>query len=195
MGKKIVLGAIVAGIVVFIWGAVSHMVLGLGEAGVKSLPNEEAVLPVLSANISEPGFYFFPGLDMGAATKEQMDAWTEKHRTGPAGIMVYQPIGGEPMPPSKLITELVTNILAALVAAFLLAKVVSSLGGLFGKAVFVAAIGLFAGLEIDLSYWNWYKFPTSYTLAYMFDHVVAWFLAGLVLAWFFKKPAASQPAM
>ncbi|MCI0406087.1 MAG: hypothetical protein L0209_08465 [candidate division Zixibacteria bacterium] len=195
MGKKIVLGGIVAGIVVFIWGAVSHMVLGLGEAGIKSLPNEEAILPVLSANITEPGFYFFPGIDMRTSSKEQMDVWTEKHRTGPAGIMIYQPIGGEPMPANKFIIELVTNILAALVAAFLLSKAVGNLGGVIGKAVFVALFGLFAGLDIDLSHWNWYEFPTTYTLAYMVDHVIAWFLAGLVLAWFFKKPAASQPAM
>ncbi len=190
MGKKIVLGGIVAGIVVFIWSAVSHMVLGLGETGIKSLPNEDVILPVLNANITEPGFYFFPGLDP-KASQEQMDAWTEKHRTGPAGIMVYQPVGGEPMPAGKFITELVSNNLAALVAAFLLSKAFGNLGGLFGKAVFVALFGLFAGLDIDLSQWNWYGFPTSYTCAYIVDHVVAWFLAGLVLGLFFKKPAMS----
>ncbi len=190
MGKKIVLGGIVAGIVVFIWGAVSHMVLGLGEAGIKSLPNEQAVLSALSTNIPEPGFYFFPWVDQ-KGSKEQMDAWTEKYRTGPAGIMIYKPQGGEPMPLGKFVTELVTNILAALLAAFLLSKAVGSLGGLFGKAVFVALFGLFAGLEIDLSYWNWYGFPNSYTCAYIVDHVIAWFLGGLVLALFLKKPATS----
>ncbi len=84
MGKKIVLGGIVAGIVVFIWGAISHMVLGLGEIGIKGLPNEDAVLSVLKANATESGFYFFPWVEMRGASKEQMDAWTEKYRTGPA---------------------------------------------------------------------------------------------------------------
>ncbi len=194
MGKKIVLGGIVAGIVVFIWGAISHMVLGLGEAGIKGLPNEEAVLSALSANVTEPGFYFFPWGDMGGS-KEAMDAWAEKYRTSPAGIMIYKPQGGEMMPPSMLITELLTNILAALIAAFLLSRAFGNLGGMLGKAVFVALFGLFAGVEVDLSYWNWYGFPASYTLSYMVQHVIGWFLAGLVLAWFFKKPAASQPAM
>ena len=188
MGKKIVLGGIVAGIVVFIWGAVSHMVLGLGEAGIKGLPNEEAVLSALRANVTEPGFYFFPWGDM-EGSKEQMDAWAEKYRTSPAGIMIYKPQGGEMMPPSMLITELVTNILAALIAAFLLSRALGGLGGLFGKAAFVSLFGLFAGVEIDLSYWNWYGFPTSYTVSYIVQHVVGWFLAGLVLALFFKKPA------
>jgi hypothetical protein len=128
-------------------------------------------------------------------TKEDMDAWSEKYRTSPAGIMIYKPQGGEMMPPSMLITELITNILAALIAAFLLSRALGGLGGILGKAVFVSLFGLFAGVEIDLSYWNWYGFPTSYTLSYIAQHVIGWFLAGLVLAWFLKKPTASQPAM
>lgn len=86
------------------------------------------MLSALSANVTEPGFYFFPWGDRGGS-KEQMDAWAEKYRTSPAGIMIFKPQGGEMMPPSMLITELVTNILAALIAAFLLSR---ALGGLAG---------------------------------------------------------------
>lgn len=190
MSKKLVLGGILAGVAVFVWGAISHMLLGLGETGISSLPNEDAVLAVLKENVAEPGFYFFPWIDQ-SDSKEAMAAWTEKYRSGPAGIMVYQPVGGEPMPPSKFVTELLSNILAALVAAFLLSKAVGNLGGFIGKAGFVALFGLFAGLDIDLSYWNWYGFPTNYTLAYMADHIIGWFLGGLVLAWM-TRPAAQK---
>jgi hypothetical protein len=31
-------------------------------------------------------------------------------------------------------------------------------------------------------YWNWYGFPTDFTLAQIVENTVGWFLAGLVLA-------------
>lgn len=62
MTKRILLAGILGGIALFVWGSVSHLALGLGEIGIKEIPNEAAVLAALRAGISEPGFYFFPGL-------------------------------------------------------------------------------------------------------------------------------------
>jgi len=41
MAKKVLVGGVVGGIVLFVWGAVSHMVLPLGEVGIKEMPNEQ----------------------------------------------------------------------------------------------------------------------------------------------------------
>ncbi len=56
---RIVLAGVLAGIVVFIWGAVAHMALGLGESAMKAIPNETEVLSTMQKNINAPGFYFF----------------------------------------------------------------------------------------------------------------------------------------
>ena len=73
MTKRILIAGVVAGLVLFLWESVAHMVLPLGEAGVKGLPNEAAVLAALKSNIQTPGFYFFPagGTDQPGLTKEQ----------------------------------------------------------------------------------------------------------------------------
>ena len=57
----------------FIWSAIAHMVLPLGEAGVREIPNETAVLSALQGNIAEQaGLYLFPGMGLGAnPTHEQ----------------------------------------------------------------------------------------------------------------------------
>src|SRR6185295_9013897 len=52
---RIILAAIVGSIIVFVWSAVAHMVLPIGEMGVKSLPSEEKVVPALKDAIKEPG--------------------------------------------------------------------------------------------------------------------------------------------
>ena len=179
MGRRL-LAAIAGGIVVFVWSAVSHMALGLGSAGIRTIPNEERMAQAIRGVVTEPGLYFFPGLDPSRKmTPEEERAWTEKYRRGPSGILVVQPSGREPMEPTQFVVELLADILAAGVAAFILA----GLGGpLLARAGAVGLLGVFEWADISVSYWNWYKFPTLYTGAALVEQVVGWTLAGLVMA-------------
>jgi hypothetical protein len=36
--------------------------------------------------------------------------------------------------------------------------------------------------------WNWWNFPTGYTVVSVLDHTLAGFLAGLVIAWALQEP-------
>lgn len=178
--SKILIGGLVGGLIVFVWGAISHMVLPLGEAGIDMMPNEDAVLETMKTSLPGAGLYIFPGLDMKSHPSEaEQKAWEERYRTGPAGILVYRPVGGEAIAAAQLIKELLSNIAGALVAAFLLAKIA---GGYGPRVAAVALLGLFAWLSIGVSYWNWYGFPSTYTLAEGVEQTVGWSLAGLAIA-------------
>lgn len=178
--KRIVIAGVIGGLIVFVWGFVSHVVLPLGEIGFESLPNDEPVISALKGSVPESGLYFFPGFpDHRDATKEEEEAFMARVRQGPSGIVVYTAEGKEPMAPSQLLTEFLTSAVAALVAAWVLASVV---GGYGKRALLVALLGLFGFASIMLSYWNWYGFPTDYTLANGFGEVVGWLLAGLAMA-------------
>lgn len=48
MAKKVILGSVLGGIAVYVWGVLSHMVLGLGETGIKQIPNEDLELVRIS---------------------------------------------------------------------------------------------------------------------------------------------------
>ncbi len=52
--KRIVVAGILGGLVVFVWGWLSHAVLPLGTVGIKNLPNEDAVTGT-SQRASAPG--------------------------------------------------------------------------------------------------------------------------------------------
>jgi hypothetical protein len=184
---KIILSGLIAGVVVFMWGAASHMLLGLGEVGIKTLPTEEPVLSSLSSNVSEEGFYFFPGIKASERSdEEKQKAWAEKIASGPSGIMIYKPRGGEAMSPAQLIREFVANTAWCLIAAGLLSIAAPRIPLFLGRVLFVAAIGLIGGLDIYISYWNWYGFPGNYTAAMMLDQVIGFSLAGVVMAFFIK---------
>lgn len=195
MTKRIVVGGIVAGFIMFIWGAVSHMVLGLGEYGIKPIPGESVVLGTLKGQLKEPGFYFFPGLDNSPGlTKEQKaaaaKAWSEKFLAGPRGLIVYHPDGSQPITPGQLVTQLLSEIAAALVAAFVLAQAVA-LRSYIARVVLVAGMGLIPFFMVHLPYWNWYGFPADFTIAQLIDRLVAFLIAGLVLAKIVKAPIES----
>jgi hypothetical protein len=178
---RIILAGIAGGVVLFIWGALSHTVLPFGEIGIKMLPNEAPVMAAMKSNITEPGLYFYPGIEGGhSANEAEQAAWEAKYKAGPHGILIYHPTGNEPMPPSMLITELVSNILAAILVALVLSWLICSF---WGRVASAALFGVVSWLSVDASYWNWYGFPTNYFAAQAVDHVVGWFLAGLVIAW------------
>jgi hypothetical protein len=184
--KRILIGGIVGGIVVFVWGAISHMVLPTGKMGIKQIPNEEAVLSAMKASIQEPGFYFFPGMDMSRQpTPEEESAWNAKYLAGPTGVLVYHPTGSAPLSPKQLINELLSNIVAAILAAFVISHVAAGFGR---RALIVTLLGLFAWMSISVSYWNWYGFPSSTTMAEAIDQVGGWLFGGLALAAIVKPP-------
>lgn len=191
MKPGVLLAGIAGGVVLFIWGALSHMVLGTGDIGIRTIPNEDALITAMQSSLQEPGVYIFPaeGMETRQPTPEQMKRWEEKYSRGPTGMLVYQPGGATPWDPKQFLTELLADIGAALIAAFLLNSAVASLGSLAARVFFVAPLGLFSGLDVYVSYWNWYRFPTDYTLGIMADGIIGWTLVGVVLALLVKSRA------
>jgi hypothetical protein len=119
-------------------------------------------------------------------TEPEQKAWAARYEAGPGGIVAFTPRPGDRASGGslfavQLVTELLSNVLAALVAAFVVFHVPAAVG--YPKRVaLVALLGLLVSLDVDASYWNWYGFPTAYFLAQLVDHTVGWLLAGLALA-------------
>lgn len=180
---RVVLAAIVGGFLMFVWGAVSHMLLPFERDALKPLPNEAAVVAALGSNVPEPGMYYFPWLDFAHATPEQQESWKQRIAGAPSGLMIYRPNGGEAMSPRQLVTEFVSNVLAALFGAVLLVQ----LGGGVGRRVLsMTAIGVAAWLSISVSQWTWYGFSTSFLLGDLADQVGGWLLAGIGMSLLIK---------
>ena len=92
----------------------------------------------------------------------------------------------------QLVTEFCKNLLEALFAVFLLSRATTVSFG--GRVAFVTVVGLLAGTSTNLSYWNWYHFPSDYSLAYIFMTVFGYFLIGVTAALFLKGTVARTAA-
>jgi hypothetical protein len=196
MGRKILAG-ILGGLAFFAWSSVAHLATGLGEAGISELPNEQAVVSNLKANVSAPGLYFFPGHGLGpnATHAQKMAAMKDlapKIKAGPIGIMVYHPTGSDPLSPRQMLIELGTEMLQVFIAIVLLGQ--TRIYSFAGRWSFITLAGILAGISTNISYWNWYGFPGSYTLAYISVIVIGFMCAGLVAAAMVKPAAGSMAA-
>jgi hypothetical protein len=183
---RVLLAGVVGGIAMFIWTSIAHMALPLGTAGVKQINNEQPILTALQASLgSEKGLYIYPGMGVPMdAPREQRNAAMQQYQSkldaNPSGILIYSPPGVKAMDFGQLGREFGFEVLEALLLAVLLSTTaLSTFGSRLGFAI---VVGLIAAVSTNLSYWNWFHFPTAYTLAAMTTETMKYVVAGAVAA-------------
>jgi hypothetical protein len=194
-GTRILFAGILGAVAMFAWTAIAHMALPIGEAGVQNTMDDEALLAAMKSNVKDKeGLYLYPtmGLPPDATHAQQsaaMEKYPEKLEKNPSGIFLYHPAGSRPMNMGKYLTiEFITELCEALLVVWLLAQ--TRLVSFGARLAFVSAAGLMTAISTNVSYWNWYGFPTNYTAAYMFIQFVGFFLVGIVAAIMFRRVTA-----
>lgn len=179
MNVRVVVAALIAGLVVFVWSAVSHMALPLGEMGISALPNEPEVAEALAKNLPQSGLYLFP-VESDPAKMEQ--AYAQR----PHGLLSYSPPGGSLDFTSRLLLEAGTNLAGALLVVFLLASS-TVLATWRSRLLAGATVGAFTVVAVEASYGIWYDFPTAYITAQLIDQAVGWALALGAAGWWLHR--------
>jgi hypothetical protein len=187
---RIVLAGVIGGIVLFVWGFISWTLLGWHHTYGGTLPDEPAVVQVLKDTVNdrgktEPGVYWIPGMaDTTGMDADGMaaayEAWANKHREGPNAMLIYHPTGREPLDALVLARGFAIDLLAALLAALLLAFATRTISGYAGRVAFVTALGMMVAIYGEGMAWNYFRFPNDWSLIMVVDHLIAWFLVGLV---------------
>ena len=197
MAMRTFVAGIVGGIAMFLWTSIAHLALPLGEAGIREIPNEKLVLSTLEQNAgNESTLYLFPGLGVGPnpsreQRNEAMKHIAEKYSAGPSGLLMYHP-PGRPLNFSKwLVIEFATELVEAILAVWLLAQ--TRLIRFGSRVGFVTIIGVIAAIATNISYWNWYGFPTVYTASYILTEIIGFLCVGLVAAIIFRNRSFEDP--
>jgi hypothetical protein len=192
---RIILAGVLGAVAMFAWTAIAHMATPLGEAGVQNTMKDEELLSALKSNVKDKdGFYMYPSMGLApdathAQQSEAMEKYAEKLEKNPSGFFIYHPPGSRPMKMGKYLTiEFITELLEALLAVTLLAQTrIVTFGG---RIAFVTTAGIMAAIATNVSYWNWWGFPTVYTASYIFIQIVGFFLVGIVAAIMFRRVTA-----
>jgi hypothetical protein len=192
---RIFFAGVLGAVAMFAWTAIAHMALPLGEAGVQNTMDDDALLSAMKSTVKDKdGLYIYPtmGLPPDATHAQQsaaMEKYPEQLEKNPSGFFIYHPAGSRPMNMGKFLSiEFITELCEALLAVWLLAQTrIVTFGGRVG---FITAAGIMAAIATNVSYWNWWGFPTVYTASYMFIQFIGFFLVGVVAAIMFRRVTA-----
>ncbi len=185
------LASVLGGIILLIWGVLAWMVLPIHKDTVRNLPNEEAVVAALQPT-QEVGVYAFPGRPKDASDKAAMDAYVERYRRGPMGMVVYDPRGADPIMMSNIAVGLLIYFLAALVATWIYQRSTAITGTLVQRLSFFGMLGIFLSLATYFANWNWMGFPLGFTTSMAIDTIVGWLLAGWGITLVVKAPKTAM---
>jgi hypothetical protein len=178
---RTLLAGLAAGIAMFAWSSFAHVATPLGTMGVSTLPDESVTVGNLASALGDKsGLYVFPSNMANGASSSAA--------TVPGGLLVFNPETPTSLQPRKLVVEFLTELAEGMIAAWLVAQ--TALAGYLTRVGFVGMIGLVAAITTNIPYWNWYTFPTTYSLGYAFIQIVAYLVAGLAIAAILRpKPA------
>jgi hypothetical protein len=177
--KRLVVAWLAGTLLIYVWGALSHMVM-LKGAGFSRMPDEERVVTALHDSLETDGLYLFPSPDFsGRATPEETAAWERRFVTGPTGMILYHPAGSSPVSGQKLAIQLIADMIAAAIAVHVIQRM---RGTRWANALTVGLLGVFAVASVATIFWNWYGFPHAFFVAQCIDMIVGWSLTGVAIA-------------
>ena len=166
-GKYLLYGTLAAGLTLFVWQTISNVALPWHEMTIKPFTNNATVVDAIRANTSGNGVYASPQGVIAAVsfTPDMADKTTA--------------MGG------NLMKQAVIDLVVALVLCILVARI--GVGRKRDAALTLGLGALAAGILKEMSDWNWYGFSASYAVVNLIDLVIQFALAGIVIAWLYKR--------
>lgn len=188
--KKTILGAVVGGFILFMWSVLAWVILPFNQQSIHKIPNEDFVITALQFNLPDKGLYLFPKRPGMSGDQASMDTWEQKTKRGPIGIIIYNPMGADPMMPSQMVVGLILDILTALVITWFLLRSTAAASSYIARVSYCGMFGIFVSAFTHLMNWNWMGYPADFTFTLIIDGIVGCLLAGLGIAAIVKPPTS-----
>lgn len=177
MCKKVIIGALLGGVVLLLWQSAVHMVLGVYDDAFVKLKDPAAVEAVLKDNFEGSGMIVIPlpiPGDSDAEAKAMEKITTGFSMSGAVNRDGRHGFG------AMLGVQFAVNVLASALLMFvLLAANTPTLGS---RLALVLCFAVFAVLTELIPNWNWGGASLAYIGRQIGEQIVGWALVGLVLA-------------
>jgi len=179
--KKLIIGAIVGGIIIFVWQTLSFALLNLHGKAFQYTPKQEAIMNTLNTLLTEDGSYLVPGLPENA-TSEEHEAQMKNSDGKPWAMISYHKAMHMSMP-MNMIRGLLVDIVAVGLLCWIISKMkLPAFGTVLTASIFTGLIVFFTA---PYTSHIWYE--TFDIMAYFMDAIVGWGACGLWLGWWYSR--------
>jgi hypothetical protein len=178
--KKSIIGAIVGGLLIFIWQTLSWTVLDLHRPSQDYTTNQDTILKVLNANIDKEGGYLLPTSPKGTSYEEATKAG-EKMQGKPWAMIQYHKSFAMSM--NDMYMNMFRGFVSTVFMVWLLCWILlksgrKSFGNIFIACIFV---GIITFISVPYNNFIWYKIFDI--RAHLIDAIAGWGLCGIWLGW------------
>jgi hypothetical protein len=179
--KKLLIGALVGGLLVFAWQTLSWTMFDLHGKEYRQAKNQDSIIAYLSSQFGDNGQYMIPRESESASAKE-MEEYQKNMQGKPWAVVSYHKAYN-----TNMVTNIIRGLLVAIIAAYFVCWVLmrqspSSFGTTFISCL---SIGLAGYLFIPYSGHIWFQNPGATT--HMIDSLAAWGLCGIWLGWWLNR--------
>lgn len=181
--KKMIIAAIVGGIIMFLWSFLSWGLLNLHGDQQKYTPKQDSILAYLGTQFTEDGAYMMPTFAPGTSRDEmekQMPAMEGKpwamvtyHKSMPGMNKMFMNMG----------RSLLVDFFIVWLLCWLLVKIPSPSFG----TVFMGTLGTGIIVFLNAPYAMHIWYGSFDLMAHFTDAIVAWGATGLWLGWWLRR--------
>jgi Phr family secreted Rap phosphatase inhibitor len=179
--KKLLIGAIIGGILVFGWQTLSWTMLHLHKNEMMQAKNQDSIINYLSSQLTEEGQYYIPRENDNASSKE-MHEFQEKMAGKPWATVSYHKAFKMDMT-----MGMIRGILSAMISVFFVCWVLMKQSPTSFLTTFISCvlIGIAGYLFIPYAGHIWMQ---NYgTMQNLIDVFLSWGLCGIWLGWWLNK--------
>lgn len=181
--KKAFIGAIVGGIIIFVWQFLTWGALNLHRSQQQYTPKQDSILAYLGTQFNEDGAYMMPTFAEGTS-RDEMEKQMKAMEGKPWAQVVYH----KSMPGmNKMFMNMGRSLLVNIFITWLFCMLIAKITAPSFKTVFLASIsiGLIVFLHAPYTMHIWYG---SFDLmAHFADALITWGAVGLWLGWWFTR--------
>lgn len=180
---------IVGGLIAFVWGILSWLVLPWHSVAIERFENEASVANVIRDNAMKDGVYILPNMyeanipGTSEEVRQELLVSNEIMQNGPHMFCAVRLNGKNPYSSgASYVRALIFQFVTAFLITWLLLKTKNQ--SYMDRVWFVACVALIGGILYFLPAWNFMCFPLGFAIVGIIDFVIGWFLAGLAIAKF-----------
>lgn len=179
--KKILIGGLVGGILLFAWQTISFAVANLHDKGQQYTSKQDTILQFLNNSGLEEGTYFMPRLQ-NENSSEEMEKFMKEVDGKPWAKVSYYKAWNMNMG-MNMVRGLLSNVIIVIALCWIFAKISNGSFGTYFLGSLVIGIICFTNGAYTGHIW----YPMHDINAYFVDAVVSWGLVGVWLGWWMSR--------